>query len=291
MLSSLLGGALSRTRAATADDEPSGAAGSRDDEFERRRGAVRGFECRERRCAASPEHCVHHWLRPVEPDAAYALRASDAARSLTSSDEHAALARACRTIERLLALPVAPATLARCGGDWPRLAACGVTFETLVAHYELDELVDGLELDWRALLALGFTPFALADRARVPVVTLAEHPRVRLRAPALLRAFPLRYDHLVRQLRLSVDDLLALDMDAPLQLAIGMSERDIVAACSQSLAPGRRARGGVAWYYRAFRWSFSLSQKRPLADYRRAEPRLRDAAGQFAKLYMEDFHL
>jgi len=195
--------------------------------------------------------CVHRHIAPVDRDAALHWRLFDAEPPYTDSDE----ARAQATVHALLAHRASPATWARCGADAERLAVLGFTLDDLVRHSKmlLEHVVDGLELDWHRLLALGFHPSLLKHRNHFPVLVLG---RAGLSAERLLRCAAVTYADL-RDWRLSHEELRYLGFDGPLLMHIGMSGEDILDALAHEHVRAR----GVPWWVAAMRFTPELLER------------------------------
>jgi hypothetical protein len=187
-----------------------------------------------------PRFCVHRYMPPVSRDAVYHWRHYAADLPVAPGAD---VARARHVVDALLRAP--PSTWARCGADAERLAVLGYTLETLVAHHAIEELVDGLELDWPRLQALGFHAALLAKREHFPVFPLA---RAGLSAVTLLRSNALSYRQNASVLRaLSHEELRFLGFTAPLLVALGMDADDVLAAVAHEHIAVR----GLTWWARA----------------------------------------
>jgi len=240
-----------------------------------------GYECRLTTCGG-PDYCVHKYMRDVSSEAAISMGTFDV--GCVSAERLDDVEAARNRIVWLLDTFVAPDVLTRVGATWQRMIVCGIQLNALIVErqYLLEDVIDGLQLSWDGLVAFGWTPFTLTNRAASPLVMLTEHTLVHLDANLLLRTFPIVYGDL-KTLDLTVDDLLVLRFDAAMLMAIGMSERDIV-ECVATIA-GR----GAQWFWRAFGWTTALALARPLTSYAKC-PRaeLTAAARDFSRVLVLD---
>ena len=159
-------------------------------------------------------------------------------------------------VHRLLEYRASPAAWARCGADAERLAALGFTLADLVQHSHvlLEHVVDGLDLTWDRLQALGFHASMLAAREHYPVSVLA---RAGLTAERLLRTPSVSYETLALDYKLSHEELRFLGFDAPLLMQLGMSGEHVFAALAH---PHVRPRG-TEWWVRTMRCTPELLEE------------------------------
>lgn len=66
-----------------------------------------------------------------------------------------------------------------CGVSAPLLVFTLITLTDLLRVYVLEDLITALDLDWRLLKLLGFSPIMLADTERMPIVVLYDELALR----------------------------------------------------------------------------------------------------------------
>lgn len=205
-----------------------------------------------RTCAAQDcggeQYCLHKYVSPVSRDYAYDLRVYGLAFPFDADDADDAES-AQRVFARLIDARVAPSEWARCGATVGVIAALGFSIQDLVevGNYPLEDLIAGMRLDWRALIALDFHIEMLRYKQLFPVVALVKAP-VSLDVDKLL-VFRTTAKHLVCTINLNAEELCVLGFTQNFLERLGMD----AALKARLLAdPIVKKRGGDAWWARAF---------------------------------------
>jgi hypothetical protein len=193
-----------------------------------------------------PRYCVHKYLDVIDPDAAYAARIYDLPAPTRAPPGHMDRARA--AIDAALALHVHPAELYRCGGDAARLSVLGYSIGDLCGAeaYALEDVIEGLQLDWRGLKTLGFRLHMLGDKTAFPVVALARPP-IGLDV-SKMGEFQFGFDTLLYEYNLNAEELAALRFDARTLRAFNMDGGDLARLARDKTVHAR----GLRWFVRAF---------------------------------------
>lgn len=213
--------------------------------FARKRVAV--FQCKSETCGGEA-FCVHKYMAPISTDAAWHWRRYDAAVPSSNPDWD----RARAAVKAILAHRAPPSDWARCGADAERLAVMGYTIENLVMRHNvvLEDIVSGLNLNWKRLVILGFKPELLRHHDHFPIVVLA---KAGLTATRLLRLGAMSYKTL-NDFALSHEELRYIGFDAPLLIQLGMTGEDMLDALSHEHVRVR----GVEWWANTMRCNREL---------------------------------
>lgn len=192
-------------------------------------------------------YCMHRYISPVSTAYAHDLRVYGLSIPKRASDN---TAEAHKTLAHIIDDRVAPSEWARCGASIGVIAALGYSIQDLVeiGNYPLEHLILGLQLDWRALIALDFHIEMLRYKQLFPVIALVKAP-ISMNVDRLL-VFQTSAKHLVDSLKLSAEELFVIGFTQHFLDRLGLS-----AALKSRLIndPVVQKRGGDAWWTRAFR--------------------------------------